>query len=491
MTTKLKELEAERTRLMDQVRALRQPFLQEGPQTMPEDQWTEQEQLISQVETLDAEIDTAQTQQRAAQERTAAETRFTALEQREQELDYPAPLPQPKSQQRQQAQQGQQLDSLMDGRDQNGFRWEGPLSEQERIRYRNNWGRNQVQLRNMRQQDRSGIDQKRLLRSFMDYGLLGMNAFRVRGEQGREELRAFQIDLDVAGGYLRPPDAMSADVIQGVDDMVYIRQLAKVTPVRIGQEYTARVRHQRQDDANWTTELQEIIRDESVEYGSYTWRPHRLTKLLLVSRDLFQMDSDIFMQEFSSEAMYAFDVTQEKAFLTGTGAGQPQGVLVTGPDDGPISSDRVSSKDNSTTAVTYDGLVNAEFELKVPHRRMSSWMFHRYGVRRLYQVKDNDGRPYLRNALERRRNRHDGRPAGHGIGVHAQHVHHQENRRPDRQLVPLPHRRKPHLRSTGPGPTVGAAEHGRLPVQMVSRRQARSQRSLRAHRADVKAVVSG
>ena len=399
MTTKLKEMEAERTRLMDQVRALRQPFLQEGPQTMPEDQWSEQEQLISQVETLDAEIDTAQTQQRAAQERTAAETRFVALEQREQELDYPAPLPQPKSQQRQQAQQGQQLDTLMDGRDQNGFRWEGPLSEQERIRYRNNWGRNQVQLRNMRQQDRSGIDQKRLLRSFMDYGLLGMNAFRVRGEQGREELRAFQIDLDVAGGYLRPPDAMSADVIQGVDDMVYIRQLAKVTPVRIGQEYTARVRHQRQDDANWTTELQEIIRDESVEYGSYTWRPHRLTKLLLVSRDLFQMDSDIFMQEFSSEAMYAFDVTQEKAFLTGTGAGQPQGVLVAGPDDGPISSDRVSSKDNTTTAVTYDGLVNAEFELKVPHRRMSSWMFHRYGVRRLYQVKDNDGRPYLRNAL--------------------------------------------------------------------------------------------
>ena len=74
-------------------------------------------------------------------------------------------------------------------------------------------------------------------------------------------------------------------------------------------------------------------------------------------------------------------------------------MLVTGPDDGPISSDRVSNKDNTTTAVTYDGLVNAEFELKVPHRRMSSWMFHRYGVRRLYQVKDNDGRPYLRNAL--------------------------------------------------------------------------------------------
>lgn len=386
MSDRLTEMEEERTRLMEQVRALRQPFLQEGPQTMPEDQWSEQERLISRVEALDAEID-------AAQERQAAENRLAALEQREQELDYPAPLPQPRAQQR------QQRDDITAGRDENGFRWEGPLTEQERIRYRNNWGRNQLQLRNMRQQDRSGIDQKRLLRSFMDYGLLGMNAFRVRGEQGREELRAFQIDLDAAGGYLRPPDAISADVIQGVDDMVYIRQLANVIPVRIGQEYTARVRHERQDEANWTTELQEVIRDESVEYGSYTWRPHRLTKLLLVSRDLFQMDSDIFMQEFSSEAMYAFDVTQEKAFLNGTGAGQPQGALVNGPDGGPISADRVSSAGNTATAVTYDGLVNAEFELKVPHRRMSSWMFHRYGVRRLYQVKDSDGRPYLRNAL--------------------------------------------------------------------------------------------
>ena len=394
MSKTLKEMEADRGRLMDQVRALRQPFLQEGPQTMPEDQWTEQETLIKQVETLDTEITAAETQQRAAQERQVAEQRFEALEQRAKEPVYPAGLPQPKSQQR-----DQQPDSILDGRDENGFRWEGPLSANERMRYRNNWGPLQVQLRNMRKQDRSGLDSKRLLRSFMDYSQLGMNAFRVRGEQGREELRAFQIDLDVAGGYLRPPDAMSADVIQGVDDMVYIRQLAKVTPVRIGQEYTARVRHQRQDEANWTTELQEIIRDESVEYGVYTWRPHRLTKLLLVSRDLFQMDSDIFMQEFSSEAMYAFDVTQEKAFLLGTGAGQPQGVLVDGPEGGPIASDRVSSAANTATAVTYDGLVNAEFELKVPHRRLATWMFHRYGVRRLYQVKDGDGRPYLRNAL--------------------------------------------------------------------------------------------
>ena len=394
MAKTLQEMEAERGRLMDQVRALRAPFLQEGPQTMPEDKWTEQETLIGQVEGLDAEIDTAKGQERAALERTASETRLAALETRGNEPDYPASLPQPR------AQKGQaKQEDLLDGRDENGFRWEGPLTEDERIRYRNNWGRNQVQLRNMRKQDRSGVDQKRLLRSFMEYGQLGMNAFRARGDAGREDLRAFQIDLDVAGGYLRPPDAMSADVIQGVDDMVFIRQLAKVTPVRIGQEYTGRVRNVRQDDAKWTSELQEIMKDETVEYGTYTWRPHRLTKLLLVSRDLFQMDSDIFMQEFSSEAMYAFDVTQEKAFLSGTGAGQPQGVLVNGPDGNPIDSSRVSSDDNTTTAVTYDGLVNAEFELKAQHRRMSSWMFHRHGVRRLYQVKDGEGRPYLRNAL--------------------------------------------------------------------------------------------
>ena len=398
---RVSQLQAEETQLMDQVRALRQPYLtDEGVRAMPAEVENEQTELLTRAEGAAAAVDEAREQLRSAQTAQAANDRFTALEGRLSAPQYPAPVPgsQPPMQQRAKQEDAKSLEDFSKGFDENGMRWDGPLTPEERARYRRNWV-SKAELRTMRKQDRSGLDNKTMLRSFMDYSRIGMTAFEARGEQGRKELRAFQMDLDTTGGYLRPPDAMSADVIQNVDDMVYIRQVANVIPVRIGQEYVGRVRHTRQDDSNWTTEHQQIIEDDTVKYGTYTWRPHRLTKLLLVSRDLLQMGSDIFMQEFSSEAMYAFDVTQEKAFLTGTGAGQPQGVLVDGPDDGPISSDRVSSAGNTNTAMAYDGIVTCEFELKAQHRRMAKWMFHRQGVRRLYTVKDGEGRPYFRNKM--------------------------------------------------------------------------------------------
>ena len=398
---RVSQLRAEETRLQDQVNAVRQPYLtDEGLRAMPPEVEKEHNDLIEKWGVAAAETDEAKNQMRSAQELQAANERYAALESRLSEPQYPAPVPgsQPPMQQRAKKEEAKSLEEFSKSFDENGMRWDGPLTPEERARYRRNWV-SKAELRTMRQGDRSGLDNKDMLRAFMDYSRIGLTAFEARGEQGRKELRAFQMDLDTTGGYLRPPDAMSADVIQNVDDMVYIRQVANVIPVRIGQEYVGRVRHTRQDDSNWTTEHQQIIEDDTVEYGTYTWRPHRLTKLLLVSRDLLQMGSDIFMQEFSSEAMYAFDVTQEKAFLAGTGAGQPQGVLVNGPDGGPIGMDRVSSEGNTATAMTYDGITTAEFELKAQHRRMAKWMFHRYGVRRLYQVKDNEGRPYFRNKM--------------------------------------------------------------------------------------------
>ena len=398
---RVSQLQVEETKLMDQVRALRQPYLtDEGVRAMPAEVETEQTELLTRAEGAAAAVDEAREQLRSAQTTQAANDRFTALEGRLREPQYPAPVPgsQPPMQQRAKQEEAKSLEDFSKGFDENGFRWDGPLTPEERARYRRNWV-SKADLRTMRKQDRSGLENKDLIRAFIDYSNPDIGRAAFQSKEGREMLRAFQMDLDTTGGYLRPPDAMSADVIQGVDDMVYIRQVANVIPVRIGQEYVGRVRHTRQDDATWTTEHQQIIEDETVDYGVYTWRPHRLTKLLLVSRDLLQMGSDIFMQEFSSEAMYAFDVTQEKAFLTGTGAGQPQGVLVNGPDGGPIGSDRVSSVGNTNTAMTYDGIVTAEFELKAQHRRMAKWMFHRHGVRNLYTIKNDEGTPYFRNKM--------------------------------------------------------------------------------------------
>ena len=131
------------------------------------------------------------------------------------------------------------------------------------------------------------------MRAYMNFGQHGMASFMNRGEEGREELRAFQIDIDTSGGYLRPPDQIAMDVVQEIDDMVFIHQEAKVHQLKVGERLRVRVRNSRQGDAVWTSELQKLTEENLDPYGQYTWDPHRLTKLLMVSNDLWMMDSDI------------------------------------------------------------------------------------------------------------------------------------------------------------------------------------------------------
>jgi hypothetical protein len=55
---------------------------------------------------------------------------------------------------------------------------------------------------------------------------------------------------------------------------------------------------------------------------------------------------------------YKFGVTQEKAYLTGDGNQKPLGVF-TASNDG-ISTGRDVSTGNTTTAITFDGLIEAK-----------------------------------------------------------------------------------------------------------------------------------
>ena len=355
--------------------------------------------MITQAENAAKEADEAREQMRAVESRSAVNERLSALDQRSQEPDYPASLPGT----RQQHERAKKDEEIAESFDENGFRWEKiesrlhqrTLTSAPSINYRNRL----IKAERLRRQDRSKLDNKRLMRSFMNYGQYGLPSFLNRGEEGREDLRAFQIDIDTSGGYLRPPDQIAMDVVQEIDDMVYIHQEAKVHQLKVGERLRVNVRNNRQGDAKWTSELEKLTEEQVAPYGEYTWDPHRLTKLLMVSNDLWMMDSDIFMEEFSTEAKYAFDVTLEKAFLNGTGAGQPQGVLTPGPEGGPIASDRRISEGNTTTAMTYDGAVAHKFDLKKEHRKRAKYMFHRDACMRLYRIKDNDGRPLYYNAL--------------------------------------------------------------------------------------------
>ena len=94
---------------------------------------------------------------------------------------------------------------------------------------------------------------------------------------------------------------------------------------------------------------------------------------------------------------YKFAVTQEKAFLTGNGVGQPLGVFTASVSG--ISTGRDVSTGNTTTSVTFDGLMEVKYALKSQYWSRGRWLLHRDLMKQLVQAKDGEGQYIYRQSV--------------------------------------------------------------------------------------------
>lgn len=213
------------------------------------------------------------------------------------------------------------------------------------------------------------------------------------------ETRALQADSDTAGGYLRAPEQFMATLIKAVDDVVHIRSRATVHTVENAASLGVPSLAADPDDFDWTTELATGSEDSTMAFGKREFKPNPLAKRIKVSKTLLRVSTldpeGIVIQRLS----YKLGVTQEKAFLTGTGAGRPLGVFVASADGVPTSRDVTAS---ATTAFVGDDLQNVVWSLKPQYRAnkaATAWMFHRDGLKMAAKLKDGEGRYLLQLGL--------------------------------------------------------------------------------------------
>lgn len=202
------------------------------------------------------------------------------------------------------------------------------------------------------------------------------------------ERRALQADYDTQGGNLYAPMQFVDRLIQAVDDAVYVRQWATVIPVTDGETLGVPALDADPADADWTSELATGNEDSTMSIGRRELNPHPLAKRIKISRKLLRKApraDDLVMERLA----YKFAVTFEKATLTGNGANQPLGVFVASTQG--ISTSRDVSTGNTTTAVTFDGLYEAKYKLKMQYWPRARWMFHRDGVKMIAKLKDGNG----------------------------------------------------------------------------------------------------
>jgi HK97 family phage major capsid protein len=206
-----------------------------------------------------------------------------------------------------------------------------------------------------------------------------------------EERRALSAESDTAGGYLASPQQMASDLIKDRDNLVVIRQLARKITIENAQSLGAPSLDSDPSDADWTSELQTGSEDSAMSFGKRELHPWPLAKRIRVSNKLLQlaMGAEGIVRE---RLAYKFAVSEEQAFMTGDGAGKPLGVFA--PSANGISTSRDVSTDNTTTAITFDGLINAKYSLKSQYHNSPSlrWIFHRDAVKQLMKIKDTVGK---------------------------------------------------------------------------------------------------
>lgn len=208
-------------------------------------------------------------------------------------------------------------------------------------------------------------------------------------DRTKEEQRALQMDSDTAGGYTVAPQQFVADLIQAVDNAVFFRGLASVSQL-VGAHSIGRPSLDTDvDDSDWTSELATGNEDSAMAFGKRELTPHPLAKRIKVSRKLLRHSPLGPEAVVRDRLAYKMGVTQEKAFMTGTGAQQPLGVFTASANG--ISTGRDVATDNTTSAVTFDGLKNAKWTLKSGYHGRAQWIAHRDFGKQVDKIKDGNG----------------------------------------------------------------------------------------------------
>lgn len=200
---------------------------------------------------------------------------------------------------------------------------------------------------------------------------------------------ALQQDNPTQAGYLVAPEKFVMELIKDIDNSLFFRQIAKVLPPLKGAKslgYPKRTA--RAARAVWGTEISAPTPDNQLAFGKREFKPRAATAEILVSKTLIQNAPEVD-SIVRAELAFAFGELLEIAYLTGDGADKPLGIF-TATTDG-ISTARDVSTDNTATAMTFDGLINAKYSIKEQYQARLQWMFHRDAVKQLAKIKDTEG----------------------------------------------------------------------------------------------------
>jgi HK97 family phage major capsid protein len=210
-----------------------------------------------------------------------------------------------------------------------------------------------------------------------------------KGELTAEERKSLSSNNDADGGIFVHAELQNK-LIEILDDVLQLRQLATVVPVNKGSipfptfEFTGTV----SNVAEGATMSELSIEDA---FGKQTFTPHKKAILFKIPEELLE-DSDFDIEgHLVDHFATRFAEELEDDIINGTGVNEALGLL----------NANLTAQDLTSTATSINTLsvLQAPTKLKLQYRRNAAYIMSRSEVENLNQLLDGDSKPIFRTSL--------------------------------------------------------------------------------------------
>lgn len=197
------------------------------------------------------------------------------------------------------------------------------------------------------------------------------------------EYKALSVANDTSGGIFAPME-MSRDIIKAVTEISPVRALVEVRqiggrgitlPKRTGQFAARRVIEQ--GTKSETTGL---------AYGAEEIVAPEIFALIDITNDMLEDSVISIEQEVNSEATIQFDKAEGTEFITGTGIGEMEGILV---------NSSIQTTGFGGAAITGDGLLALKYAVKSDYAKNGTFILNRTSMGQVRQLKETGTGAYL------------------------------------------------------------------------------------------------
>jgi HK97 family phage major capsid protein len=217
------------------------------------------------------------------------------------------------------------------------------------------------------------------------------------------EAKTLSAASDPAGGYLVMPEFGGVIKTYAYESSP-IRMLASTTT--IGTDMLEYVLDNDANTSGWVAEQGARTATTTPTFGSLKLYVNELYSNPAVTQRL--LDDAMFDVEawLAAKVAEEFGRKEATAFVTGTGAGQPKGIMSytssTASTTTTVAAQQIEQVVTGDAAnFTYNGLVNLQNSLKETYQPNAVFLFRRASNANLMQIKDGQGRPVFNMAFDK------------------------------------------------------------------------------------------